>query len=295
MMVLAVLLLVGAAVAGYQGLTLSRAPVRDAPIPESVQAAVPPAVESVVQESGVPVITLARNVPAHTRLSLDDLRVETMDTAPPGSFRDRDSLVGRQVWRDLPMGMVLDEHSFDLGGPLARMIRAGERALAVTIDEVVAAGGYLTPGDYVDVLLYLREDDRNGDRTMQVAVPALRVLSVGNDIGLDLTGRPVMPPVEEDKSQKTGSRAEAARTAVLAVPEALITRFALAAQVGTLRLAVRSAEEGLLADFYTGNPVRTETVSRQLYQFERFAVGHEARRSPGIPVVRGGVVTRENP
>ena len=45
-----------------------------------------------------------------------------------------------------------------MGGPLARMIRPDERALAVSIDEVAGAGGQLTPGDYVDILLFLHNN-----------------------------------------------------------------------------------------------------------------------------------------
>ena len=36
------------------------------------------------------------------------------------------------------------------------------KALAVMIDEVSAAGGQLTPGDYVDILLFLRRVDGIG-------------------------------------------------------------------------------------------------------------------------------------
>lgn len=297
MMVLAVVLLIGAGVAGYQGLSQSRQPPTTvaAPAPQSAAEPVVKVVERLVEKPGVKVVTLARDVPANTTLTVADLAVETLSVAPPGSFSETAPLVGRPLWRALPAGSVLDEHSFDVGGPLARMIRDGERALAVNIDEVVAAGGYVRPGDYVDVLLFLREDNRNGDRSVQVAVPALRVLAVGSTLGLDLAGRPVSPPVEDDDNKKSSGRAAAARTAVLAVPETLLTRFALAAEVGSLRMAVRSAEEGLLADFYSDNPQRTDTINRQLYQFERFAVRETERRPPGIPVMRGGVVSRETP
>src|SRR5690606_3182020 len=112
-------------------------------------------------------------------------------------------------------------------------------ALAIAVDEVVSNGGYLRPGDFVDVLLYLSQDDKNTDRTMQVVVPALRVLSVGAALGATLEGEPAEPPLlqDEDDNRRNPSRSDfsSARPAVLAVPSAILTRFALAAEVGQLR------------------------------------------------------------
>ena len=74
------------------------------------------------------------------------------------------------------------------------MIRPDERALAVAVDEVINAGGQLTPGDYVDVLLFLRMDNLNLQPSAQLAIPALRVLGVGEQLGLTNDGQPSSPP-----------------------------------------------------------------------------------------------------
>ncbi|HWK54993.1 MAG TPA: Flp pilus assembly protein CpaB, partial [Hyphomicrobiales bacterium] len=197
-------------------------------------------------EARVAVVVLARDVPAHTLLSADDLAVEQLRIAPPDSFADPNLLVGRVVWRDLPAGTLLSESSFGSGGPLARMIRPDERALTIAIDEVMGGGGHLQPGDFVDVLLFLPEDDRNADRTAQLLVPALRVLGVGDALGMTLAGEAAAPLLEQNNNDARRARSDGARTAVLAVPDALLTRFALATQVGRMSLAVRSAEEELL-------------------------------------------------
>src|SRR5690606_9753726 len=141
-------------------------------------------VQQLEEETRANVVVLARDVAAFTVLSEDDFVVERLRLAPPESYSDPAELVGATLWRDLTAGTVLNRGSFLAGGPLARMIRPGERALAISIDEVIGGGGHLRPGDYVDVLLYLSEDARNADRTMQVVVPALRVLSVGEELGM---------------------------------------------------------------------------------------------------------------
>ena len=89
-------------------------------------------------------------------------------------------------------------------------------------------------------------------------------------------------------------------TAPLAVPEPLLSRLMLAAQAGTLRLAVRSAEEQLLSRYWAGEndaPEKLESANRDLYQFTQLALtGPPKRIAPagggpavprGIEVIRG--------
>src|SRR5690554_138857 len=184
-MVLASLLLVGAVVSGYWGLSLSRSDEVETPVAVEEQAPPPPAAPSVElpvtleREERVPVVVLARDLPAMSRVTTEDVRLEQLLIAPPGSFSEVEPLVGRVVWRDLAAGTLLNEASFETGGPLARMIRPNERALAIQVDEVTSAGGHVQPGDFVDVLLSLRESGSDGERTAQVVVPALRLLSLG--------------------------------------------------------------------------------------------------------------------
>lgn len=312
-MVLAGLLLVGAVIAGYWGLSLSRQPevVVAEPVEptEPVPAITLPSLPLVSQEDEperVPVVVLAQAVTAMSTISAEDLLVEELRVAPPGSFAESEALVGRVVWRDLPAGTVLNESSFETGGPLARMIRPEERALAIQVDEVVSGGGHIQPGDYVDVLLFLRDDERNSDRTVQVVIPALRVLTVGSALGADRSGEPLMPPVAEDeKDSRANRRAEVPRTAVLAIPQGLLTRFMLASEVGKLRLAVRSIDEKLLAEYQAGKALedKVEELNRQLFQFEKLAIRQAKRPQPGlvpvrpagIPVYHGSEVSRQYP
>ena len=317
-MILAVALFLGAIAAGYWGLMVSRsaAPaveqqvVPEVPLEPIVQAKKEkilngPLAPMVEDMQRVPVMVLARNISAMSEIKIDDLEEELLRIAPPGSFSDAKSLIGKVVWRDLPQGTVLNSASFEVAGPLARMIRPSERALAIDIDEVTSAGGHLQPGDYVDVLLFLREDDTNSDRTVQVVIPALRLLSVGSRLGASTQGEPLSLSDADDANAQRGRRADAARTAVLAVPESLLSRFMLATQVGKLRLAVRSVDEKLLAAYQTGEEpnAEIEELKRQLFQFEKLALKQTKRPQPGlvaprptgIPVYSGVSISRQNP
>jgi len=314
MMVLALFLLVGAGVVGYWGLLLSApaplAPAQSVDVSPQVMTIAQPPEEVEFEPSQVmktDVIVLARDLPAYAEISEDDVATESLSIAPPGSFSAIDQVIGKAIWRNLPAGTILNATSFDVGGPLARMIRPGERALAIEVDEVVTAGGLIRPGDFVDVLLSLREDEKNSDRTAQVAVEALRVLSIGDRVGLDLHGNPaIVMPANQQEGERAENKSVAnkkARSAVLAVPEQLVTRFLLASQVGRLRLAVRSAEEGMLSSFYAGNVEAIPRINQQLFQFEKFAIQQAARPQPGLvsdrargtEVIRGKQVFRETP
>ncbi|POR59143.1 Flp pilus assembly protein CpaB, partial [Pseudomonas avellanae] len=137
------------------------------------------------------VVVLAREIPAYTAITADDLTIERLKVAQPGSFEAIDKIVGRSSWRTLTAGSWLTESNFEAGGTLAQMIRPHERALALQVDEVTGASGQLSPGDYVDVLLYLPEDVSNPNRSSQVVVPALRILGVGALLGPYRNGKPV--------------------------------------------------------------------------------------------------------
>lgn len=273
------------------------------------QIAEVPATHAVEQSVGMvedqtrkPVIVLSHDVPPHKALTADDLTLERVLTVPAGSFTSIEQAVGRTPWRALGAGTWLNEQSFELGGPLARMIRPDERALAVAIDEVTGLSGQLMPGDYVDVLLFLRQDTANSEQSAQVVLPAVRVLSVGDELGLTSDGQPLQPPLSPEEAQKQAQRRVAARTAVLAIPEPLLSQLMLATQAGTLRLAVRSAQEQRLSKYWAGEQdasSKLESAKRSLYQFNQLALASPPKQpvsgsSSGPARVRGIEIIRGN-
>ena len=297
-LVLAAILFIGAIAAGYWGLVLTRQqPVAEVPVTQVVEQSV----ASVEDQTRQPVVVLVRDVPPHVALTAEDLTLEKLKTAPAGSLTAIDQAVGLTPWRALSAGTWLTKQSFEIGGPLARMIRPDERALAVAIDEVTGAAGQLTPGDYVDILLFLRQDTANPQQSAQTVLPAVRVLSVGDELGMTSDGQPASQPLNAEEALKQAQRRVGARTAVLAVPEPLINQLMLATQAGTLRLAVRSAQEQRLSKYWAGEkdaPGNLENAKRSLYQFNQLAMASPVRTpvagSPGVQRVRGIEISRGN-
>ncbi|MCY1438135.1 Flp pilus assembly protein CpaB [compost metagenome] len=282
-------------------MALSREPARVQAVEPS--PAVAKAVEDVSDAVRTPVVVAARALQPFTPVTREDLAVEQLRVAPAGSFSRVEDVLGRAPWGVVPAGTWLSADNFEAGGPLARMIRPDERAVAVAVDEVIGGGGHLRPGDYVDVLLVMRDAADARERTAQVAVPALRLLSYGDTLGPQVDGRPA------GEAKKEGEVHQAPRTAVLAVPQGLVTRLMLASQAGTLRLAVRSSEERLLTRYQAGEvqPVALDDSIRSLLDEQQLdgrasapiaAPSPSVRRQPAqasVEVVRGGQISRQIP
>ncbi|WP_448110275.1 Flp pilus assembly protein CpaB [Pseudomonas lini] len=301
---LAGLFLVGAIIAGYWGLALSRQPA-----PESVAqpgTSSTSILASVDDPTRQPVVVLLRDIAPFEPITAADVTLEKLRIAPAGSLSRLDQAIGRMPWRTLTAGSWLNDESFETGGALARMIRPDERALAVAADDVINVGGQLSPGDYVDVLLFLRMDTNNLQQSAQVVVPALRVLGVGDQLGLMNDGQPANPARSHEERLKQEQMRANARTVLLAVPEPLLSRLMLAAQVGVLRLAVRSAEEKSLSYYWAGNRASQASLAsanRELVQFSQLALagtpkpatGGAVPRKTSVEVIRGNEVTQQTP
>lgn len=299
-MALAGVLLLGAVVAGYWGITLSQQP------PPSNNAAVAPAVTAQPQTLSTrideaadnaqrsAVVVAVKALAPFVPIKAEDLAIEQLRVAPQGSFSSIEQVVGRSSWNPIGAGTWLSEDSFAAGGPLAQMIRPQERAVAVAVDEVISGGGHVRPGDYVDVLLFMQEQDGQKQQTAQVAVPAVRLLSYGQELGPNLNGQAVQIKDKDDAKKQP----KAGRSVVLAVPQELVTRLMLASQAGTLRLAVRSADEDLHKRYAAGenNLVALDDKTRSLLPLKSLEGRASPRavtspravaRSPGVQVFRG--------
>ena len=309
---LAGLSLVGAVIAGYWGFTLSRQPAA-APVVAQTgivtpAAATPQAAAPQEEDTRQPVVVLLHDIAPFVQITAADVAVEKLRTAPAGSLTRLDQAIGRTPWRSLRAGTWLSDESFEAGSKLARMIRSDERALAVSVDEVINAGGQLAPGDYVDVLLFLRMDAINPQPSAQLVVPALRVLGVGEQLGLTNDGQPTSLAYSNDEKLKLEQQRANARTVLLAVPAPLLSRLLLATQAGVLRLAVRSADEKRLAHYWAGerdSATHLTNANRELIQFNQLAMTAPpkpvvasvpvAPRKSGVEVIRGNELTQQTP
>jgi len=254
MLVLAVLLIVGAAIAGYLGYKTTQdakqAAERAAREAEVVKA------QAVVVPGKVPVVVAAREIPAYKTITAQDVVLDYIKVEPPYTFRATEDLIGQVLQVPVKPGTLVSQEHLQPGSEIARLLKPGERAVAIAIDEVVGGGGFVQPGDIVDVLLFAQGDNRPS-ASAQIVMRALRVVG----FGIQLIGPEGGPQTAEAKDGRRAER-QRARTAVLAVDEKDVTRLMLASSIGTLRLAIRPASEAI-ADAELAEEMSELTAAQQ--------------------------------
>ncbi|MAR72666.1 MAG: Flp pilus assembly protein CpaB [Halomonas sp.] len=180
---------------------------------------------------GHPVLVAARDLAAGERpADLEDaLRLAYFPKPPASTFSALDQLPDTRLARPLAEGDVLRESGFVGGSALAEVVPPGFRAVGVGIDAVIGGGGFVAPGDRVDVLYFAEAQGEGGERhrLARRLFADVSVLGVGERlVGVD------------GDDEKGGER-----TAVLAMPETETARLLLAETTGRLRLAVVGSEE----------------------------------------------------
>lgn len=216
------------------------------------------------------VLVAARPLPAGTILKAGDARWQRWpEEGLDPNFLLRDK--GATPQQDAAGRVVL--RGFTAGEPItaARLIKAGEagflaaalepgmRAVSVKIDAVSGDGGFIVPGDRVDVLLAERfpiSYGGNGESTNtrpthktvnSVMLSNVRVLAIDQEMR-DLDNKP-----------KVG------QTATLEVELAQAQKLALAPQMGSLSLALRSLARPEIAE-PRGGTIQDTDVSPFLHK-----------------------------
>jgi pilus assembly protein CpaB len=148
------------------------------------------------------------------------------DSLPEGVFNDPAEVIGRIANQKLVPGeAILKARTVGNAGgsSLSALIEPGKRAVAVRVNDVVGVGGFLLPGNRVDVLA-TRELDRNKAVT-RTLLQNVKVLAV------DQTAAP-----EKDKPVVS-------RAVTLEVDPRQAELLVQATEEGTVQMALRNPDE----------------------------------------------------
>lgn len=102
---------------------------------------------------------------------------------------------------------------------LSSVINKGDRAMTISVNDILGVAGFVLPGDRVDILLTRRNQ---GNPTTEVLLQDVRVLGIDQD------------------ANKQTSKPSVARAVTLQVSPEQAQKLTLAATVGTLSLALRN-------------------------------------------------------
>lgn len=150
------------------------------------------------------------------------------EALPPGSFIDLGNVLPtleqepRRARTRVYQGEVLLASKVSTFGEKVTIVqKLGEntRAMAIKVDAVTAVGGFVTPGDYVDLVL---TSGRSEDLRAVTVLQNIRVLGV------------------DQKSEDVAENPSIARTITVEVTPEQGQRLALAQKAGTLSLTLRT-------------------------------------------------------
>ena len=176
-------------------------------------------------------VVAVKPLAAYKAIDRDSVALVAVAVAPTQYFSNLDDVVGHRPLVDIDAGAPVTARYFKEGNALARIIPAGFQALSIEVTDVIAVGDFVRPGDIVDVLLYLRNDTTDQTVTQaRVLLKDVRVLAYQDRI----IDRP--EGIKDDQANNQQVRHQ--RTAVLAIPEADVTKIMLGVSKGDIRLAL---------------------------------------------------------
>ena len=227
---------------GVYGWMLAKAPKSADPQAQTAAGEGQPA-------STINVVVAAKALVAGQALKAEDLQMAGLTARPDGAYDDVPAAVGSVPAVDIPKGAPILKGQLVTG--LALKVPEGERAVAVKVDESVGAGNRIRPGDFVDVFFVLRRDGNEIDQSQaRLLLSRKRVLAYGAASVDALTS-------QQDKAdgKQQANSPESARTAVLSVPVAEVSRLALGGSNGSLLLALRNPADTSEPDMEKFSPL----------------------------------------
>ena len=207
-----------------------------------------------VQAEAVPVVVAVSDLPWGTQLKPEMLTTKPFlkQSLPAGYFSGPDDIKDRVVVAPLKANDPVTEHklapvSIKTGG-VSAVLEKGKRAIAVKGDKVIGIAGFINPGNKVDVLVTVKDPQKNEEKTKTI-LENIMVLATGTQIQKNEKGEP--SPVDVYTLAVTPEEAET---------------LSLAANEGKLQLALRSVTDTetvltsgvnipkMLASYSPGNP-----------------------------------------
>ncbi|MEM6387532.1 MAG: Flp pilus assembly protein CpaB [Pseudomonadota bacterium] len=194
--------------------------------------AVDPATASVENSTPalVSVVVTGQDIPFGTTIEAHKLTTIQWpaEAVPSGVFTDYSVLIPaageepRRAKRAMVKGeLVLPAKLSDFGEKvtIGQTLAPGNRAMAISVNATTSVGGFVTPGDFVDIVLTSR--DQRGLR-------AVTILQNVRIVGVD------------QKADVLNEQAQVARTVTVEVTPIQGQKLALAQRAGTLSLTLRN-------------------------------------------------------
>lgn len=177
-------------------------------------------------------------------ITADDVQLIPFPIAIENSFSNTGDIVNKKAERDIQQGAIIRNRDLEKTSALAQHIQPGYRAIAVKVDEVIGAGGFLVPGDHVDIIFSSKATKETYKKSLsRRLIRNVRLLAYGSDIEGKETPAVVVDAKGRVKKTKDKDSGKRSRSAVLEIKEDEINKLVLAEHSGLLKLVAVGEEE----------------------------------------------------
>ncbi|GGB86198.1 Flp pilus assembly protein CpaB [Novosphingobium endophyticum] len=220
------------------------------------------------------IVVAAKELPFGTVLNDQNIMLATWPakSVPAGAFTSIADAArgGNAVLRPIVAGEPILASKLSNRPTLSANLPAGQYAVAIPISAVAAVGGFVRPGDLVDVLLtrQIPGDGANGnDKMTDVVLSSVPVLAI-----------------DVDASDKSTEPKADSKTATLQVDTLGAQKLALARELGALSLALRNAADQTVTTASTVIP--TQLSARNIRIAEK-----SGSSAPSVPQLARSVMS----
>jgi len=189
------------------------------------------------------VVVATTNIPAFETITAGMLTTKqvTASIAPTNVLTAPSQGIGRLAQSAITKGQLVttaDIAQADLVQGLTFVIPAGKRAVTVELDPISGVGGFVFPGDHIDILATMEQGETVVTRTI---LQNIEVLAMNEQ-----TVRPRPSRGEQDKDSEDSSESpvtETVKSATLAVTLEDAQKLVLAAHDGSIHMLLRSRND----------------------------------------------------
>ncbi len=228
----------------------------------------------VVAEAKVEVLVAAKDLGIGKELQGGDLNWQEWPKSSvfPGAViriddkKPEEALEGRLA-RNIGKGEPVMKSAL-LGTALGNMVSAslepGQRAIAIEVDAPSMAGGFIGPGDFVDIILTYRESVKVDEES--VAVKNMVEMNLDKMATETLLQNVKILAVDQMAERPEDNKVKVAKTVTVAVSMQDAERLFLASEMGNLSLALRGVgdEDVVKPSWPVTSDMRLTTISDEL-------------------------------
>ncbi len=207
------------------------------------------------------VVVVREALPPGHVFEKDDLEIQQwpLKFKPKDAIDSMEGLAGRVTASYMVANEVVTPSKLKAKGTmggLSAVLKEGKRAMTVKVDEVVGVGGFVQPGDRVDVLATVSRGDYSHNPVTKIMLQDLTVLTVGHRL-------------QQKKTPGESTKAVKVKVVTLEVSPEQGEELALISQEGAVVLALR------------GQTDRVETKSRGV-RLNKLLASAEPRPKPVV-------------